>query len=157
MIEWPWKSCSFSVILVALALEMLRSFQLWHSWLSLFHCSLVYSTQTRHCWQTLCVASRWCDCGLQIYSFFEYANCSFQNTPEPNTPPEAGSGNAPETVHGWLGNPFSETSQRKMPTYSAGERRPPMEWDTGLLCSSFFRTKDNCQHAILGASHGRRC
>lgn len=95
----------------------------------------------RHCWQTLYFPSHLCDCGLQIYSFFENANYSLQNTPESHTPLEVGSENAPEAAHGWLGNPFSEISQRKMPAYSAGERRPHIEWGTGILCYSFFKTK----------------
>lgn len=155
--EWPWESCLFSVI-VDLALIMLRSLPA----LTLvalacsIACQSVPHTGQRHCWQTLCFPSHLCDCGLQIYSFFEYANYSLQNTPEPNTPPEAGSENAPEAAQGWLGNPFSELSQRKMPTYSAGERRPHIEWDTGILCYSFFKTRSNHQHAVFGANHGHR-
>ena len=117
------------------------------------HYSTPYTGQ-RHCWQMLCIPSDLCDSGLQIYSFYKHANCFLQNTPKSNTPTEVGSENAPEAVHGWLGNLFSAISQRKMPTDSAGERRPHIEWDTGLLCSSFFRTKDNYQHAIFGANYG---
>lgn len=83
-----------------------------------------------------------------------YANYSLQNRPEPNAPPGAGSEKAPEATHGWLGNPFSERSQRKMSIYSAGEKRPHIGWDTGILCYSFFKTKGNDQHAIFDASHG---
>ena len=159
IIEWSWESCLFSVINVDLALMMLKS------WPALTFITLVYTiahystpyTGQRHCWQILYFPSHLCDPSLQIYLFYKHANCFLQNTPKSNTLPEVDSENAPEAAHSCLGNPFSETSQRKMPTYFAGEKRPPMEWDTGLLCSSFFRTKDNCQHAILGASHGHRC
>lgn len=51
---------------------------------------------------------------------------------------------------------FSEISQRKMPVYSAGERTPHIEWDTGILCYLFFKTKGNNHHAIFSANHGHQ-
>lgn len=51
---------------------------------------------------------------------------------------------------------FSQISQRKMPVYSAGERTPHIEWDTGILCYLFFKTKGNYHHAIFSANHGHR-
>ena len=79
----------------------------------------------------------------------------FRKTPKPSTPPEAGTENAPEVARGWLGNRFSEISQRKMPVSSAGERRPHIEWGTGILCYLFFKTKGNYHYSVFSANHGQ--
>lgn len=105
MIRRSWESCLFSITIMDQDLMMLKSIP------ALTSTALVSSTAHyslrhigwRHCWQTPCFPSHLHDYGLQIYSFFECANCSLQNTPQPNTPPEAGSENAPEAAHGWLG------------------------------------------------------
>lgn len=86
--------------------------------------------------------------------FFAYSKCSLQSRSEPITPPEAGSGKAPELTDGWLGNLSSATGQRNMPVHSAGEQRPLGGWDTGILCYSFCMTKGDYQDASFWASPG---
>lgn len=121
----------------------------------LFHCSLISSTHRPEIFLADLVFS------------FTFVPLYFTNTlilwvcqllpsehTRAQTPPEAGSESAPEAAHGALGSPFSEISQRKMPTYSAGERKPHTQWDTGILCYSFFKTKGNYPHATFGANHG---
>lgn len=156
MIEWPWKGCSLSVILVALALE-----RCWGpsssdtlGWVYFTVNGLFHTDQTLLadivCCLTLMIV------GWQIYSFFEYANFSFQNTPESDTPTRSWLiGNAPETVHGLFGNPFLKQAKERCQHTLQG--RKGLLWSgTQASCAPHsLGPKIIVNSFILGAKSGR--
>lgn len=116
-----------------------------NSWPALVPRTVCWSVPPRgqgQCWQTWCMfffIFMWL--WFTNILFFAYAKRSLQSNSGPTTPPDAGSGKAPESTDGWLGNSSSAISQRRMPDHSAGEQRLLRGWDTAFCATHSARPK----------------